>query len=121
MKILIVDDSKAMRMIIKRTLNEAGYGGHSIVEAENGKQGLKALHDESFDVVLCDWNMPEMSGIEMLIALKAEKLPVHFGFVTSESTPAKREEASDAGAEFLIGKPFTKEIFQEVLGALFAA
>lgn len=99
----------------------SGYGGHSIVEAENGKQGLEVLHDQSFDVVLCDWNMPEMSGSEMLVALKAEKLSVHFGFGTSESAPAKREEASDAGAESLIGKPFTKEIFQEVLGAVFAA
>lgn len=121
MKILIVDDSKAMRMIIKRTLKDAGYGDHPTAEAGNGVEGLAALRGDKFDVVLCDWNMPEMSGIEMLGALKAEKLPVHFGFVTSESTPAMREQATDAGAEFLIGKPFTKEIFQEVLQALLAA
>lgn len=121
MKILIVDDSKAMRMIIKRTLKEAGFGDHSMAEAGNGVEGLAALHREAFDVVLCDWNMPEMSGIELLSAVKAEKLPVRFGFVTSESTPAMREQATDGGAEFLIGKPFTVEVFQEVLGGVLAA
>ena len=121
MKILIVDDSKAMRMIVKRTLKDAGFGDHATAEAGNGKEGLAALQADKFDLVLCDWNMPEMSGIELLTAVKAEKLQVHFGFVTSESTPAMREQANDAGAEFLIGKPFTKESFQETLKPLLAA
>ena len=121
MKILIVDDSKAMRMIVKRTLKEAGFGDHATAEASNGREGLAALHADVFDLVLCDWNMPEMSGIELLVAVKAEKLTVHFGFVTSETAPAVREAAKAAGAEFLIGKPFTKESFQESLTPLFAA
>ncbi len=121
MKILVVDDSKAMRMIVKRTLKDAGFGDHPVTEAGNGKEGLAALHAEKFDVVLCDWNMPEMNGIELLSAVRAEKLAVRFGFVTSESTPAMREQATEAGAEFLIGKPFTKEIFFETLSSLLAA
>jgi two-component system chemotaxis response regulator CheY len=121
MKILIVDDSKAMRMIVKRTLKDAGFGDHTMVEAGNGSEGLEALRREPFDVVLCDWNMPEMSGLELLQVVMAEKLPVRFGFVTSESTPAMRQQATDAGAEFLIGKPFTKEVFQEVLQGVLAA
>lgn len=121
MKILIVDDSKAMRMIVKRTLKEAGFGDHAMTEAGNGVEGMAALRSEPFDVVLCDWNMPEMNGLEMLQALKAERLPVRFGFVTSESTPAMREQATEAGAEFLIGKPFTVEVFQAVLRGVLAA
>lgn len=115
MKILIVDDSKAMRSIIKRTLKDAGFGDHAMSEAGTGVEGLAALTREPFDIVLCDWNMPEMSGLELLGAIKAKKLPVRFGFVTSEDTPAAREQASRAGAEFLIVKPFTMEDFQKVL------
>ena len=66
MKILIVDDSKAMRMIVKRTLKDAGFGDHVTAEAANGKEGLTALHADKYDLVLCDWNMPEMSGTELM-------------------------------------------------------
>ncbi len=121
MKILIVDDSKAMRMIIKRTLKDAGFGAHPLTEAGNGLEGLTALRREPFDLVLCDWNMPEMSGIEFIEAVKAEKIAVRFGFVTSESTDAMRATAKEAGSEFLIGKPFTVELFQQTLGGLLAA
>ncbi len=121
MKILIVDDSKAMRMIIKRTLKEAGYGEHPTSEAASGVEGLTALRREAFDVILCDWNMPEMNGIEMLIVFRAEKLPGLFGFVTSEGSAATRAQASAAGAVFLIAKPFTKEDFQAALGSKAAA
>ncbi len=111
MKILIVDDSKAMRMIVQRTLRQAGFTGHEMSEAENGAQALNVLRKESFDLVLSDWNMPEMSGMELLTAVKAEKLPCHFGFVTSEGSVAMRQQATDAGAEFLIAKPFTTDAF----------
>jgi len=121
LKILIVDDSKAMRMIVKRTLKDAGFGEHSTTEAGSGVEGLVALRRESFDVILCDWNMPEMSGIEMLNAFMAEKLPGLFGFVTSESSDAMRALAAESGAIFLIAKPFVKEDFQAVLQAAKAA
>lgn len=115
MKILIVDDSKAMRMIVRRTLRQAGFAEHDLNEAGNGSEALDQLHSTSFDVVLSDWNMPVMSGIELLTALKAEKSTVRFGFVTSEGTPAMRKQAADAGAEFLIAKPFTTDDFTRAL------
>jgi two-component system chemotaxis response regulator CheY len=115
MKILIVDDSKAMRMIVGRTLKQAGFGDHPTAEAGDGMEALERLQKESFDLVLSDWNMPRMSGIELLSALKAERHPVRFGFVTSEGTEAMRKQASDAGAAFLIAKPFTTDVFVAAL------
>lgn len=116
MKILIVDDSKAMRMIVRRTLRQAGFEEKDLDEAANGNEALEHIHRAAFDVVLSDWNMPVMSGMELLTALKSEKNRVRFGFVTSEGTPAMRKQAEDAGAEFLIAKPFTTECFVRALG-----
>lgn len=115
MKILVVDDSKAMRMIVNRTLRQAGFGGHEVMEASNGEEALGVIRTSSPDVVLSDWNMPTMNGIELLQKVKEEGIKVPFGFVTSESTPAVREQALAAGAKFLICKPFTAETFQNEL------
>ena len=120
-KILIVDDSKAMRMIVTRTLRQAGFGEHEFVEAENGAEGLAKVGTESPDLVLSDWNMPEMSGIEFLQALRAAGNEIRFGFVTSESTDAMRTLAADSGALFLIAKPFTADTFAESLGGVLVA
>jgi two-component system chemotaxis response regulator CheY len=118
MKILVVDDSKAMRMIVVRNLRQAGYGDATVVEAENGVQGLAAVRSEAPDLVLCDWNMPEMNGIDFLRALRAEGNTTSFGFVTSESTPAMREQAIEAGAAFLLAKPFSADDFQNILAGV---
>ncbi len=120
MKILVVDDSKAMRMIVRRSLmNAPAYAGATVVEAENGQQALEQVAAESPDVILSDWNMPEMNGIEFLEALAAKGPHVPFGFVTSESTPEMHERATSAGAKFLVSKPFTPESLAAALdGAL---
>jgi two-component system, chemotaxis family, chemotaxis protein CheY len=115
MKILIVDDSKAMRMIVKRTLRQAGFGDHEIVEAEDGKLGLEATVSEAPDLVLSDWNMPNMTGIEFLQALRAIGNATNFGFITSESSAEMKAQANDSGAMFLITKPFTADSFKEQL------
>jgi len=120
-KILVVDDSKAMRMIVTRTLRQAGFGDHPVTEAADGKLGLEALQREAFDVVLSDWNMPEMTGIELIQAVRAAKIPVRFGFVTSEGTESMRKQAAEAGADFLIAKPFTVESFEMALRGILAA
>jgi two-component system chemotaxis response regulator CheY len=120
-KILIVDDSKAMRMIVTRTLRQAGYGDHEFLEAENGAEGLSVVDSAAPDLVLSDWNMPEVSGIEFLQALRAKGNAVRFGFVTSESTDAMRALAADSGALFLIAKPFTADTFADALGSVLAA
>ncbi len=117
MKILIVDDSKAMRMIVKRTLRQAGFGGHDVAEATNGAEALGQIQDARPDLVLCDWNMPEMNGIELLESLNRENIRLKFGFVTSEGTAEMRQRAAEAGALFLISKPFTSDHFQEALSS----
>lgn len=115
MKILVVDDSRVMRQIVVRTLRQAGWTGHDIVEAENGRDGLEAVRREAPDLVLSDWNMPEMTGIDLLQSLRASGEDVTFGFVTSEGSEQMRERAAAAGAAFLIAKPFTPQAFDEAL------
>lgn len=118
MRVLIVDDSKAMRMIVIRTLRQAGFGEHTFEEACNGKEALKMLLADTPDLVLCDWNMPEMSGIELLRELRNEGCEVQLGFVTSESSPEIKKEAEDAGASFLICKPFTAATMEGTLNSI---
>ncbi len=115
MRIVVVDDSKAMRMIVTRALRQAGYTGHQITEAANGREALEAIHCEGADLVLSDWNMPEMSGIQLLHTLRRDGRRVPFCFVTSEGSPLMRAQAEEAGAMGLITKPFTAETFQEAL------
>mgnify|MGYP000054675006 FL=1 len=117
MKILVVDDSKAMRMIVIRTLRQAGYSKHEMTEAQNGIEALKVIEASPPDLVLSDWNMPDMSGIELLKALRQSGSQIKFGFITSENSEEMRMRAVEAGASFLIGKPFNTEIVQKILGS----
>ena len=120
MKILIVDDSKAMRMIVMRALRQAGFDGHAFAEAENGAQAYDEIRRAKPDLVLCDWNMPEMNGFELLQKLNAEGRRPKFGFVTSEANADMKEKALASGALFLIGKPFTTEVFEAALRPVIA-
>jgi two-component system chemotaxis response regulator CheY len=120
MKIIVADDSRVMRQIVIRTLRQAGHGGHDIVEAENGRDCLAKVATEDPDLVLSDWNMPEMNGIDCLAALRARGSQVPFGFVTSEGSDEMRARAAAAGALFLIAKPFTPETFDEALTGVLA-
>ena len=115
MKILVVDDSRVMRQIVKRTLRQAGFTDLQVSEAENGRHALEVIASDMPDLVLCDWNMPEMNGIDLLTSLRAQGRDVPFGFVTSEGSPEMLERALSAGALFLITKPFTPEGFKEAL------
>jgi two-component system chemotaxis response regulator CheY len=116
--ILIVDDSKAMRLIVRRTLRQAGFGEFEVQEAANGVEALEAIGKAPPTLVISDWNMPEMSGIELLRELNARKAGVRFGFVTTEGTSDMRAMADEAGALFLIAKPFTPEQFESTLRPL---
>ena len=115
MKILIADDSRVMRQIVIRTLRQAGFAGHEIVEAQDGRDALQKVVTESPDLVLSDWNMPEMNGIDVLDTLRQAGSRVPFGFVTSEGSEEMRTRAERSGALFLIAKPFTPDAFQAVL------
>jgi two-component system, chemotaxis family, chemotaxis protein CheY len=116
MKIMIVDDSTAMRMIVKKTLRLAGFEGHAITEADDGAKALAAIGVAKPDLVLSDWNMPNMTGLQLLEALTSGGIKVTFGFITTEATADMRAKALGAGAKFLISKPFTPESFKEHLG-----
>jgi two-component system chemotaxis response regulator CheY len=118
MKILIADDSRVMRQIVVRTLRQAGFGDHDLIEASNGREAFDMTKSENPDLVLSDWNMPEMTGIEVLRQLRAAGNSVKFGFVTSESTPEMKDQAEAAGALFFIVKPFSAERFDEVFAPI---
>ena len=121
MRILIVDDSKAMRSIVRRTIAQVGFVDHSFEEASNGNEALELIRRSPPGLAIVDWNMPNMSGIELLRALRQEGCAVKFGFVTSEGTPEMKEQAAAAGASFFLCKPFTNEMLREVLSPLLAA
>src|SRR3954467_1232607 len=109
-----------MRQIVIRTLRQAGYDDHDIIQAENGREAYDLVGSEQPDLVLSDWNMPEMSGIECLEALRAARSPVAFGFGTPGGPPEGRGKAAHAGALFLIAKPFTEEMFRDALDGVLA-
>ncbi|MCA9179541.1 MAG: response regulator [Planctomycetales bacterium] len=115
MKILVVDDSKAMRMIVIRSLKQAGFTKHTTIEASNGREALELIQSEKPDLVFSDWNMPEMKGIELLQKVREAEIPVRFGFITSESSPETKQQATAAGAEFVLTKPFTPESLMATL------
>jgi two-component system chemotaxis response regulator CheY len=118
MNVLIVDDSKAMRCIIARALREMGVPGSPYLEAANGKAALRTIAESDPEFVISDLNMPEMSGMELLQELRKDGNTIPFGFVTSEASAQLREEASAAGATFVVTKPFTAANLSQTLGPL---
>lgn len=115
MKILIVDDSKAMRMIVIRTLKKANIVAHTTIEASSVAEALEKIDKESPDLVLSDWNMPEANGIELLKQLRESRNSVRFGFITSEASAESKKIAEEAGADFFLTKPFTAESMESTL------
>jgi two-component system chemotaxis response regulator CheY len=109
MKVLIVDDSRVMRRIVRNTLRQAGYEGLDVAEAGDGQEALQTIASDPPDFILSDWNMPVMSGIEFLTELRGRGNTTPFGFVTSEGTDDMRQRAIQAGANFYLAKPFTPE------------
>ena len=118
MKVLIADDSRVMRQIVLRTLRQAGFAHHDYVEACDGADALAKIGEHSPELVLSDWNMPNKTGIELLHALRAQGNTVPFGFVTSEGSEDMRSRAEQAGALFVIAKPFTPESFEDALSGV---
>ncbi|MCA9187849.1 MAG: response regulator [Pirellulaceae bacterium] len=120
MKILIVDDSKAMRMIVGRALKQIGLPNTQIIEACDGTEAVNIIAAQSPDLVLSDWNMPQMKGIDLLRAVREAGNQVHFGFITSESGNEVREEAKAAGAAFIVTKPFTPDSLETAIQPILA-
>lgn len=109
MKILIVDDSRAMRLVVRRALRQAGFGSHEVSEAENGVEALSAVASFAPDLILSDWNMPEMNGLQFLQSLRGKGNTTPFGFITTEGSDDARMKALSEGANFLLAKPFTSD------------
>ncbi|MEO0443189.1 MAG: response regulator [Pseudomonadota bacterium] len=119
MKILIVDDSRAMQTIVRRGIEQLGYDDMHTRYADNGKQALDIVRKWEPDLILSDWHMPEMTGLELLHALNREMLSVKVGFVTTETSESRKIEALSAGAKFFVQKPFDyKTLHQAVMPIL---
>ncbi|MFL6162207.1 MAG: response regulator [Jatrophihabitantaceae bacterium] len=115
MRVVLADDSRVMRQIIIRTLRQAGWRDWQIVQAEDGAQALALVLEQEPELVLSDWNMPNLTGIELLRTLRLRGYRTPFCFVTSEGSAELRALAEAAGALGLIAKPFTAECFREAL------
>ena len=113
MKVLVVDDSGIMRKIIIRSLNACGVS--DIVEAADGKEGFAAFQSEHVDIVLTDWNMPEMSGLELLQAIRATGSSVPIIMITTEGEKASVVQAIQAGVTDYLCKPFEQDELLEKL------
>ena len=109
MRAMVIDDSRAMRRILKTALSEQGF---DVVEAENGREAIRALRESGgLDLALIDWNMPEMTGIELVELLRADTgfTSMRLMMVTTETEPEQVERALVAGADEYLMKPFTTE------------
>ncbi len=115
-KALIVDDSRTIRLILRRILLEMGY---EVCEAANGREALAAIETEgtAVSLVLTDWNMPEMNGLELVKRLRQnpELASLRVVMVTTETELDHMVLALDAGADEYVMKPFTKDILKEKL------
>ncbi|MBI3606706.1 MAG: chemotaxis response regulator CheY [Nitrospirae bacterium] len=119
MKILIVDDMSTMRRILKNSLKQIGYT--DMEEAEDGNDALTKLREGGFGFVVSDWNMPNMSGLELLKAIRQDEalkaIPVLM--VTAEAQKENIMEAIQAGVSNYIVKPFTAETLKEKVDKIF--
>jgi len=119
MKILIVDDVSTMRRIIKNLLRDLGF--NNIKEAADGNTALPMLQHDNVDFLVTDWNMPGMTGIDLLKAVRADEklaaLPVLM--LTAESNREQIIEAAQAGVNGYIVKPFTAVTLKEKIDRIF--
>jgi len=123
-KLLIVDDSLSMRLIIKKMVEMSGFEVEQCLQAGSGQEALKILTENKVDLVLSDINMPEMSGIELLAKIKGDPslsaIPVIM--ISTEGSEERQKEARDLGAAGYLRKPFQPEevgtVLQKLMGGL---
>jgi two-component system chemotaxis response regulator CheY len=118
-RFLVVDDFSTMRRIVRNLLKELGYT--NVEEAEDGAAALQMLRGDRFDFVVSDWNMPNMTGLQLLQAIRADEtlksLPVLM--ITAEAKKENIIEAARSGANGYIVKPFTAATLDEKLAKIF--
>ena len=119
MKFLVVDDFSTMRRIVRNLLKELGFT--NVDEAEDGQVALQKLNSLPFDFVVTDWNMPNMTGIELLRAIRADVALKHLPvlMITAEAKKENIIEAAQSGASGYIVKPFTAGTLEEKLNKIF--
>lgn len=115
MRVLVVDDFATMRKIVKNVLKQISI--ENVVEAENGKHALTVLQTEPVDLIISDWMMPEMTGIEFLKVCKGdeEKKKIPFIMVTAEGQKDSVMEAIKSGVDNYIVKPFTPDKLKDAI------
>ena len=113
---LVVDDSRAMRMILSKTLAESGF---EVMQAANGREALEIMDREgpAIGLMLLDWNMPEVTGIEVIENLRSQKAfnTVRLVMVTTETEIEQMAHALEAGADEYVMKPFTRDAVEDKL------
>ncbi len=121
MKFLVVDDFSTMRRIVKNLLHDLGYP--NVTEADDGKTALPMLQAGGFDFLISDWNMPGMSGLDLIKAVRSDaklaKMPVLM--LTAEAKREQIIEAAQAGVNGYVIKPFTAETLKEKLDKILGA
>ena len=119
MKILIVDDFSTMRRIVRNILKQLSF--NNVDEAEDGDIALEKLRSGSFDFVITDWNMPNMTGLELLKTIRSDEmlkdLPVLL--ITAEAEKENVVLAAQAGVNDYIVKPFTGDVLQQKINKIF--
>ncbi|BFM09508.1 response regulator [Halioxenophilus aromaticivorans] len=108
-RVLIVDDSRAIQTIIRRGLAKVDSVEMETRVANDGVEAFDIARSWAPQLILADWHMPNMNGLELLQAINQEMLGIKLGFVTSETCQARLDEARDAGAKFIVNKPFNME------------
>jgi two-component system chemotaxis response regulator CheY len=116
--VLVVDDEPTMRFIMRRILKQMGFD--NVIEASDGAQAMKCLGSDHVGLVVADWNMPKVSGLELLKAIRADPaicdMPVLM--VTGEAKADQVRQALNAGATQYIVKPFTAQVFEDRIGKI---
>ena len=121
LRFLVVDDFSTMRRIVKNLLQELGYA--NVQEADDGNTALPMLKNGNFDFVITDWNMPQMPGLELLKAVRADDKLKHLPvlMVTAEAKREQIVEAAQAGVSGYVIKPFTAQTLSEKLNKILQA
>jgi two-component system, chemotaxis family, chemotaxis protein CheY len=118
--VLIVDDSLPMRAVVKKTIKASGFEVGKFFDAGNGKEALEILRKEWLDLVVTDYNMPDMNGLELLSTMKADEIlkTIPVVVVTTEGSQQRVKEFMDGGAADYIRKPFTPEEIRNKLSRI---
>ena len=118
MNVLVVDDSATMRMIVVKSLRQAGYDTATVLEAASAREALQAIAAGGVHLVLSDVNMPEISGIELVKVIKAKFPTLPIIMITTESSPEMKTKMTAAGANGIVTKPFPPEQLRRIIDTL---